>query len=141
MRRTAQRNRAANGSQLYPAIRPPAFDLAAFWAASSAELVANLPRYPIVVRVAPDVVRRLWVPGAYARIEQIGEPEADGWQTVHLMLQTEHEACSYVLGFGPRMEVLDPPALRERVICEATCIVEFYAGTRDAETVPAPSGA
>ena len=109
-----------------PATRPPDFDLAAFWTESSASLVAKLPRYPIVVRVAPEVVRRLWIPGTYARVEQIGEPEADGWQTAHLLLQTEHEACSYVLGFGPLMEAIEPPALRERVIRVAEEIGAFY---------------
>ena len=119
------------------ATRPPDFDLAAFWTASSADLVANLPRYPITVRVAPEVVRRLWIPGAYARVEHVGEPEADGWQTVRLLLQTGPEACSYVLGFGPRMEVVEPPELRERVVREAASIVAFYgeratAGSREA---------
>ena len=109
-----------------PAARPPDFDLAAFWAASSADLVASFPRYPITVRVAPEAVRRLWIPGAYARVEQVGEPEADGWQTVRLVLQTEPEACSYVLGFGPRMEVVEPPELRERVVREAAHILRFY---------------
>ena len=59
-----------------PATRPPT----SIWRHSgrslSAELVANLPRYPIIVRVAPEAVRRLWIPGAYARVEQVGEPEA-----------------------------------------------------------------
>jgi predicted DNA-binding transcriptional regulator YafY len=108
------------------AVRPAGFDLAAFWAASSAELVANLPRYPITVRIAPEVVRRLWIPGAYARVEHVGEPEADGWQTAELVLQTESEACSYVLGFGARMEVVTPLEFRERVIREAASIVAFY---------------
>jgi predicted DNA-binding transcriptional regulator YafY len=115
-----------------PADRPPAFDLAAFWAKSSASLVANLPRYPIAVRIAPEVVRRLWIPGAYARVEHVGEPEADGWQTAQLVLQTENEACSYVLGFGPRMEVISPPELRERVVHEAASIVAFYADRQGA---------
>ena len=114
-----------------PANRPPDFDLAAFWAESSASLVANLPRYPITVRIAPEVVRRLWIPGAYARVEHVGESEADGWHTAQLLLQTEYEACSYVLGFGPRMEVVAPAELRERVVQEAASIVEFY---RERET-------
>lgn len=108
------------------ASRPPDFDLAAFWTKSSAELVANLPRYPIVVRVAPEAVRRLWIPGAYARVEQVGEPEADGWQRADLVLQTEAEACSYVLGFGPLMKVVEPTTLRERVVRTAREIVAFY---------------
>lgn len=109
-----------------PSTRPPEFDLAAFWAESSASLVANLPRYPITVRVAPEIVRRLWIPGAYARVEHVGEAEADGWHTAQLLLQTEYEACSYVLGFGPRMEVVAPAELRERVIREAASIVAYY---------------
>jgi predicted DNA-binding transcriptional regulator YafY len=110
-----------------PSIRPAEFDLAAFWAHSAAELVANLPRYPIVVRVAPEAVRRLWIPGAYARVEQVGQPEEDGWQRVHLTLQTEAEACSYALGFGALMEVVEPVALRERVVRTAGEIAAFYA--------------
>jgi predicted DNA-binding transcriptional regulator YafY len=109
-----------------PVVRPPEFDLAAFWSRSSAELVANLPRYPITVRIAPEAVRRLWIPGSYARVEHLGEPEEDGWQTASLVLQTEHEACSYVLGFGPRMAVVTPLELRERVIREAGEVVAFY---------------
>ena len=117
-----------------PASRPPDFDLAAFWAESSAGLVANLPRYPITVRVSPEVVRRLWIPGAYARVEHVCEPEADGWHTANLLLQTEYEACSYVLGFGPRMEVVAPPELRERVVREAASIVAFYGERTGAGT-------
>ena len=117
-----------------PATRLPDFDLAAFWAESSADLVARLPRYPITVRVSPDVVRRLWIPGAYARVEEIGVPESDGWQTAHLMLQTEAEACSYVLGFGPRMEVLAPTALRERVVQTAQEVVAFYGAPARSDT-------
>jgi predicted DNA-binding transcriptional regulator YafY len=121
-----------------PAVRPPGFDLATFWAESSAELVANLPRYPVTVRIASEVVRRLWIPGAYARVEQIGEPTADGWCTARLLLQTEAEACSYVLGFGPCMEVVEPPALRERVVRTAREIVAFYGQRTGSEPTPYP---
>lgn len=115
--------------------RPADFDLAAFWAESSAQFVARLPRFPLTVRVAPDVVRRLWIPGAYARIQHVGEPEADGWQTAELMLQTEEEACSYVLGFGDRMAVLAPSSLHALVRRRAAEIVAFY------ETLGEPTGA
>ncbi|MGE3908177.1 MAG: helix-turn-helix transcriptional regulator [Chloroflexota bacterium] len=111
-----------------PASRPPDFDLAAAWTESSSQFVANLPRYPITVRVAPETVPWLWVPGAYARVLEVGEPESDGWQTAHLMLQTEEEACRYVLGFGAGMEAVAPAELRERVIAAANETVRFYAG-------------
>jgi predicted DNA-binding transcriptional regulator YafY len=119
-----------------PVSRPPGFGLAAFWAESSAALVANLPRFPIAVRVAPEAVRRLWIPGSYARVEEIGEAEADGWSPVRLVLQSEGEACSYVLGFGARMEVVEPLSLRERVARVAGEVVDFYRS----RTSPSGSG-
>ncbi len=109
-----------------PARRPPEFDLAAYWAASSADFVARLPRFPIRVRVDPEAARRLWIPGAYARVEHVGAPEPDGWVTADLMLQTEDEACSYVLGFGNRMAVVEPASLRALVRGRAADVVALY---------------
>lgn len=112
-----------------PSVRPPGFDLAAFWASSTAHFVAQLPRYPATVRVAPEAVPRLTIPGTYAQVEQLGEPEADGWRTVRLLLETPQDALSYVLGFGPRMTVLEPAELRERVARSAREITTLYEQT------------
>jgi predicted DNA-binding transcriptional regulator YafY len=111
-----------------PCVRPPEFDLAAYWARSSAEFVANLPRYPATVRAAPDALPRVWIPGSYAQVQRVGEPEADGWRTLELLLETEEEACSYVLGFGARVTVVAPAELRERVVRAAREIVALYDG-------------
>jgi predicted DNA-binding transcriptional regulator YafY len=123
-----------------PAARPPGFDLAAYWTASSAQFVANLPRFPITVRVHADVARRLWIPGAYARIVNVSEPGPDGWRTADLLLQTEEEACSYVLGFGDRMRVLEPASLRTLVRRRACEIVTMYDAPDD-PLAPAPAAA
>ncbi len=110
-----------------PCVRPPNFDLAAYWAQSSANFVASLPRYSVIVRVSPEVPTWMYGVGAYVRIEQIDPPDAEGWSTLHLRLQSEEEACAYVLGFGPQMEVVEPPELRDRVIHLAASIVNSYA--------------
>ena len=110
-----------------PSARPPDFDLAAAWGESSASFVARLPRYEVTVRIAPDALPNVWIPGSYAQVQAQGEPEADGWSTLHLLLQTEDEACRYALGFGDRLEVLAPPTLRQRVIEGARAICRFYA--------------
>jgi predicted DNA-binding transcriptional regulator YafY len=112
-----------------PSRRPPDFDLAAYWAQSAADFVAQLPRYPVTVRIAPEALPRVSVPGSYARVEQVGEPEADGRRTLHLTLQTAEEACRYVLGFGVGMEVIEPLELRERVLQAARGIVAAYGAT------------
>jgi len=110
-----------------PCLRPPGFDLAAHWAQSSAQFKANLPRYPATVRVDPAILPRLEYAGKSARIEQIDPPDADGWLKVFIQFEIEEQACAYVLGFGPQIEVLEPQELREKVINLAEGVVALYA--------------
>ena len=62
----------------------------------------------------------------------MAEAESDGWIPVSLVLQSEAEACSYVLGFGDRMVVIEPSALRERVIQVAGEVARLYAERSEA---------
>ncbi len=109
-----------------PGTRPPGFDLAAYWAQSSSSFVANLPRYPVIVRVAPDVLEHIYHAGRYARIDQAEPAGVDGWITLHLSFEMEEAACGYLLSFGPQVEIMEPRALREKVIELAKSIVAFY---------------
>jgi predicted DNA-binding transcriptional regulator YafY len=109
-----------------PCARPPDFDLAGYWAQSSADFVANLPQYPARLRVDPAIVSRLPHGGWFARLETVGPPQADGWHEVAICFETPDEACGYVLGFGPQIEVLDPAELRARVVEMAKGIVARY---------------
>lgn len=110
-----------------PSVRPLAFDLAAYWKQSTADFKENLPRYPVKVRVKLDALPHLRHAGRYAKIEQIGEPDTDGWVNVSLRFDIEEEACAYVLGFGPNIEVIEPYLLREKVVQRAESVVAFYA--------------
>jgi predicted DNA-binding transcriptional regulator YafY len=107
-------------------IRPSDFDLATFWEQSSAQFVANLPRYPLVVRVAPDARRRAATGGGYVRVESVEMPDVDGWTTMRLQADTEMEARGFVLSFGAQMEVREPPDLRERLRDLAAGVVALY---------------
>ncbi len=109
-----------------PAVRPPDFDLAAYWAQSSADFLANLPRYPVLVRLNPAILPWLRTLARPARIEPVGQPEADGWQKVELQFDVMAEACAYLLGLGPQVEVLQPAELRQMVIQQAQAVVAFY---------------
>ena len=40
---------------------------------------------------------------------------------------------TYALGFGTRVEVVEPPSLRERVVRAAREVVAFYAGEGDSQ--------
>jgi len=110
-----------------PCTRPAGFDLAAYWERSAADFKANLPRYPATLRVAPDLLLWLRRTGRSSRIEHAGPPDAEGWVTLAMRFDVEEEACQYVLGCGPRIKVLEPPALRERVIALAEAVAALHA--------------
>lgn len=125
-------------------VRPADFDLARYWAETSANFVNNLPRYPFTVRAAPEALPRLTVAAGYVRIEQIDPPEADGWSRVQMVADIEEVACGYVLGFGDTIEVLDPPALRHRIIALAQSVTRLYTARddrSDPHDEPAPATA
>jgi predicted DNA-binding transcriptional regulator YafY len=49
---------------------------------------------------------------------------------VDMLFEEEHNACEYVLSFGPRIEVLEPQSLRDLVRHAAEGIVALYARPR-----------
>lgn len=116
-----------------PCVRPLDFDLAAFWEHSAAQFRAHLPQYRARVRVRQEIVARMPYAGRFARIEQTGQPDAEGWVEVSLRFDVEEMACEYALGFGAQLEVLEPLALREKVVEAAQRVIAFY--TRKAASV------
>ena len=117
-----------------PSVRPAGFDLAAYWEQSALQFKANLPRYPATLRADPSLLPSLRSGGHFSRLEQVSRPDADGLVTAEMIFEDEHNACEFVLGFGPRLEVLDPPSLRAQVIATAKGIVALYA--RPTEAIP-----
>lgn len=109
-----------------PCVRPLDFDLAAFWERSSAQFRAHLPQYRARVRVRREIVARMPYAGRFARIEETGQPDAEGWVEVSLRFDVEEMACEYALGFGTELEVLEPATLRAKVAAAAQSVVAFY---------------
>lgn len=110
-----------------PCLRPPDFDLADYWAQSSTRFVANLPRYCVTVRIAPELLEHIYHAGRYAKIESADPPDADGWLLLRLQFEMEESACGYLLSFGPQVEIVEPLELRDKVIELAKSVVEFYS--------------
>jgi predicted DNA-binding transcriptional regulator YafY len=108
-------------------VRPPDFDLAAYWEQSSAQFKANLPRYAAMVRVSPTILSYMRHVSRYARIISTQPPDADGWIPLSMQFEGEHNAREYILGFGPLIEVLEPPELREKVVQAAESVIALYA--------------
>jgi predicted DNA-binding transcriptional regulator YafY len=96
-------------------VRPDGFELAAFWDAWSREFEASLPRVEVTVRVSDEV--RRFLPGE-PRVEEDGR----------VVVRFESLAAAYreLLRFGPDVEVLDPPELRDRVARTAREVAALY---------------
>jgi predicted DNA-binding transcriptional regulator YafY len=109
-----------------PCVRPREFDLAVWWERSSAEFKATVPRYFATFRAHPEVLYQLYYAGRFSRVERTGEVDGEGWTKVEMRFQFEEEAAGIALSFGPRLEVIDPPDLRDRVVELARSVVAFY---------------
>src|SRR5579859_4325890 len=110
-------------------LRPKDFDLAAYWEQSYIDFKASMPRYAVLLRVAPTILPRVRVVSRYSRIEQEAAPAADGWVTVSMRFELERDAREYVLSFGPEIEVLEPATLREQVVSQIEAMAALYQRT------------
>jgi predicted DNA-binding transcriptional regulator YafY len=119
--------------------RPADFDLAAFWRAWCAEVEKKRSYYPVVVRVAPELVP--WLPSYFeqpvreeiarsARVLAQGvaddSSDTEGWLRVTLPFESLHEARERLLGFGGAVDIVAPVALRESVVDFARQVVARY---------------
>jgi predicted DNA-binding transcriptional regulator YafY len=122
-----------------PFPRPPGFDLAEFWARWSAEFEASRPRIAVTLRASPSALAALpEIFGAAAgpALAAALPPDADGWRAVTLSFEHEVAAAYRLAGFGGDIEVLSPPALRDRLVRTAGQILSRYGTARQNSRVP-----
>lgn len=125
--RTYRVSRIAQATLLdQPSERPADFDLATFWRSSSARFSEALPRYDAIVRLEPRTASwlRMSRPPWSVNVDDAHGSDGEGWVTLRLRFDSEDEACSVVLGLGPRVDVIEPASLRDRVSMEAAAVVE-----------------
>jgi predicted DNA-binding transcriptional regulator YafY len=110
--------------------RPDGFDLAAYWAESTAAYERDVPRVDVEVRVRPDRVDRLRdaVGGAaFNAAETMPDPDPEGWLRLRLRLDWPGDAARTLLSAGRWVEVLGPADIRARVASTARAVAERYA--------------
>jgi len=109
-----------------PAPIPTDFNLAGYWEQSASTFKANVPNYLATFWVSPAVILRLRFAGRFARVNETEETDARGWRKVRVGFDVEEMACEYAVSFGPNLEVIEPPELRERVVAMTKATLEFY---------------
>lgn len=99
--------------------RPDGFDLAAWWAASSADFDRSMLRAQVRLRLSPRCLALLprIVDQAAGRkaVAGAGPPDTDGWREVTVAVESPEVAAGQLLPLAGGVEALDPPELRERL--------------------------
>lgn len=117
-----------------PCVRPPDFDLAAYWRTSTRELRQRWARYEVILRLEQRTAATL---AAWRRLEPVEPPDPGapaGWVTVRVGFEDEEQARFIVLGSGPRAEVLAPVELRDAVAADLAAALERVQRSRRVET-------
>jgi predicted DNA-binding transcriptional regulator YafY len=118
--------------------RPADFDLAAWWAASSADFDRSIQRARVRLRLGPRAAR--WLPlhvdqvAAREALAAAGPPDADGWVELDLAVEAEDVALAQLVALAPEVEVLEPAALRAAFADVGARLLALHAP-------PAPEGA
>ncbi|MCY1522302.1 WYL domain protein [compost metagenome] len=98
--------------------RPKSFDLAGTWRASAARFESDLRSIEVRVRVSDRAMK--WL--ANARI-----PHADQMgDEVTIRVESIEQGARQLLGFGDEIEVLAPPAMRQRMAQQAGAVAALY---------------
>ena len=110
--------------------RPADFDLVVHWRDALADLDRRRYAELATVRLSPRARERLldlMEPGAALAVTRsAGQPDEQGWVVASFPIESLEHAQSELLRFGADIEVLAPPALRERLVATAAGLAHRY---------------
>ncbi|MFD1937608.1 helix-turn-helix transcriptional regulator [Nonomuraea mangrovi] len=108
--------------------RPDGFDLAAHWREHLKDFRARLIQGHAVVRLSPAGVERAGELMSSAVVEAVaqGVEGEDGWVTATVPIESLTHAHSEFMKLGAEAEVLEPAALRDRLIATARALAALY---------------
>jgi predicted DNA-binding transcriptional regulator YafY len=110
-------------------VRPPDFDLEAFWGEWSASFEASLPLVWVTVLVAPAALNRLRSlvdHRATSTTEWRATLDGRGRHRLTVGFENLDHAQAALLSLGPAVEVVDPPSLRDGIVMATRGILESY---------------
>ncbi|WP_067832031.1 helix-turn-helix transcriptional regulator [Actinomadura kijaniata] len=110
--------------------RDEGFDLPGYWREQAESFLRSMLRERITVRLSPAGMRGLrYAVEPYAAryaAEAAGEPDADGWVTTTLPVESPAVALHELLRLGADVEVVEPAGLREEIAATARRVAALY---------------
>lgn len=110
-------------------VRPPGFDLAAFWGESTRRFEQGVYRDFATLRVSPVGMNRLrgFSPIVSQAAERtMGRPDRQGWRRVTVPIESAEHAAREMLRLGDEAVVLEPAALRDALRATAAQMLAAY---------------
>jgi len=109
-----------------PCERPSNFDLEDHWKSSSEQFLKSWPRFAASLRLHPDAAREMKLWRMVSEISGDVPEDSEGWTTQQVQFEDQHQAVFVILGFGPKVEVLAPATLRDRVAADIAATFSVY---------------
>ncbi len=110
--------------------RPEGFDLGEFWQTYAAEFRDRMYTAEATVRLAPggeDLLRyTMGTRPVDTALAEAGPPGPDGWRVLRVPVESVRHACWQLLRLGARLEVLEPPELREMMAATVSELAAMY---------------
>lgn len=103
-------------------IRPPDFDLDAYWRDWAEKLERSLPEYPVVVRVADGDLEEITSYWDSLVLDDAVQPA--GSKAVRVLFPAPETAVHQLVAWGRRVEIVEPKELRDKVITCAREVIE-----------------
>jgi len=116
-----------------PSKRPRDFNLAEQWHSSTNEFRKGWTRVEVTLRAEPGVAREILT---WRNAKTLTRSDEEGWITLRLGFETEGQARFVVLGFGPRIEVLEPAGLKEQVAADVAAMMRRIRGSAQPANPP-----
>ena len=119
--------------------RPRNFDLMRFWVTTSRAFETSVYHASATLRVTARGLAKLELLGslvARAAAETATPPDADGWLSVTIPIESIDRAASGLIALGADAEVVDPSELRERLATTVQELARLYAPNQPAEGRP-----
>ena len=110
-------------------MRPRAFDLATYWAEATQRFEEGVYRDFATLRASAAGMKRLHAFSpvvAQAAQRTAAAPDADGWVTVTVPIESIEHAAREMLKLGADAEVIAPPELRARLRGSAQALLALY---------------
>ncbi len=115
------------------------FDLTRFWVTSSRAFETSVYHSSATLRVTPRGLAKLDVLGslvARAAAETATPPDADGWVSVTIPIESIDRAASGLIALGADAEVVEPSELRQQLATTVQELARLYAPVQPIERRP-----